>query len=303
MRYSRKTWLRKLRQTIAKHAGIAAPPWRARSRLTALSEAPRYLCSLRHAIMASVAGRRRAEGDAVPTLERRTWGRLRGQLRRAARGDAHWRPAASPHLLPRPGTRHRAGARFVPLPWADGDYAVAGSTRSRAFRASFPCRASNVTKSRTPRTTAPATWRISRLRHPVLAACLPDRSSAFRYTSLTSRRLAALPRSRRRSAGDSPRAAREQLGARRSAGGRYPPGSQAHHASIADTEARHRSAQGVSRSTRRAIPCGVQAVAMRSDASFAILMFPGGRVEMVDQGRRREAEFVCCRSWWRAPRR
>ena len=200
MRYSRKTWLRKLRQTIAKHAGIAAPPWRARSRLTALSEAPRYLCSLRHAIMASVAGRRRAEGDAVPTLERRTWGRLRGQLRRAARGDAHWRPAASPHLLPRPGTRHRAGARFVPLPWADGDYAVAGSTRSRAFRASFPCRASNVTKSRTPRTTAPATWRISRLRHPVLAACLPDRSSAFRYTSLTSRRLAALPRSRRRSA-------------------------------------------------------------------------------------------------------
>ena len=64
------------------------------------------------------------------------------------------------------------------------DYVVAGSTRSRAFRASFPCRVSKVRKVRTPRTSAPATCRISRLRHPVLAACLPDSSSALRYTSV-----------------------------------------------------------------------------------------------------------------------
>jgi DNA-directed RNA polymerase specialized sigma24 family protein len=63
---------------------------------------------------------------------------------------------------------------------AHRDYAVAGSTRSRAFRASFPCRASNVKKSRTPRTMAPATCRMSKLRHPVLAACFPDSSSALR---------------------------------------------------------------------------------------------------------------------------
>ncbi len=315
MRYSRKTWLRKLRQTIAKHAGIAAPPWRARSRLTALSEAPRYLCSLRHAIMASIAGRRRAQGDAAPTLERRTWGQsgrrqapalptgcaassdARREAMRIGGQPLHpiFCPAPEPDIAPGRGSSRCRGPTVI--------------TRSREAPAVEPSERASPAARQTSRSRARRERRLRRrgeyrdcgtLCWPHAFPTAPRPSGTHRSRRAVWRRSHARGDGAR---GDSPRAAREQLGARRSAGGRYPPGSQAHHASIADTEARHRSAQGVSRSTRRAIPCGVQAVAMRSDASFAILMFPGGRVEMVDQGRRREAEFVCCRSWWRAPRR
>ncbi|TMA48435.1 MAG: GAF domain-containing protein [Deltaproteobacteria bacterium] len=93
-------------------------------------------------------------------------------------------------------------------------------------------------------------------RHPDERAC-PSRARVgvprSRGCAVWRRRDARSDRTR----SHSPRAARDQLGARRSAGGRRPPGSQAHHAPIADTEARHRSLHGVSHlPTCRRAPTG-----------------------------------------------